>query len=79
MQVDAKISQIRSGDEGGKYAYLNVSDVDGGIEAWGSSYGHPTYLWQHQDEFHLVQFEDQAWADEWLQDHPDARSLRVPA
>lgn len=64
------ISQLVS-DHGN--AFLNViedKDAFGAIGVWGSLYQKPTYLIQDGIQFILIQFNDEACAKEWLEEHP---------
>lgn len=49
--------------------YLNVDDEDGHIGVWGYAYNQPTYLLQDGLSFLLIAFDDQAFADEWMEEN----------
>lgn len=61
------VSQLRSNSKG--IAFLNVrEDAYGGIGVWGHM-GNPTYLLTWERGFELIQFDNQAVADEWLKEN----------
>lgn len=50
-------------------AYLNVESKDGHIMVWGGCWTEPVYLVQNGIHFFLYVFDNQAYADEWLEEH----------
>ncbi len=51
-------------------SFLNVDEGLYHVRVWTSSFSHPTYLLELGDHVGLIQFDDQAIADEWLEDYP---------
>ena len=61
------VHQLTTRDKG--LAFLNVDEEYGRIDVWGSIYSCPTYLLQAGLEFHIVQFDNQAYADEFIEEN----------
>ena len=67
MEISGEISQLKV-NYGGN-AYLNVIQAGyGGIGVWCSTYC-PTYLLQEGSMVYFVQFEDEEYAKEWVDEH----------
>jgi hypothetical protein len=58
------VHQLQSKSKG--LTFLNVDEGYGHVDVWGSVYNCPTYLLQIGMEFHIIQFESQEYADEFL-------------
>lgn len=64
---DVRVIQLQS-DWGN--SYLNVDDTKPGqLEVWGSCYTMPVYLYQNGICFHLLVFDNEEFANEWLEKH----------
>jgi hypothetical protein len=62
------VHQLRSKYPGS--ACVNVDENDGNIELWGECWSHPVYLCQMGGAtFTLVFFDNQAFADEWIEEN----------
>ena len=52
-------------------SFLNIETYMGYVQAWGNCFSLPTYVIKHKlNTMSLIQFDSQAWADEWLADNP---------
>jgi hypothetical protein len=62
------VRQITSKDSGSKLqAFMNVEEEAGSVSVWGTCYEHPTYLLMHDRiVWRIIQFDDEAYAKEWL-------------
>lgn len=63
MKIYGKIYQIE--DDSGE-VFMNLSSEYGVVEAWTSVYKKKTILAQSGIEVHFIQFENEAFYQEWL-------------
>ena len=67
MKMKIEPGQVQS-DHG--YACLTPFDCGhGSVGFWTSLFKQPVYLLREGPRVYLVTFSDQAWADEWLEEH----------
>ena len=68
MKLYGGITQVRP--DYNNLSWINIQDFGaGGIGAWLSLHVCPTYIIKNNRAIFIVQFENQAWADEWLDDY----------
>ena len=68
MKISGRIFQLEP-DAG--TAFLNVMEDHGMIAVWGSCYKIPTILVQDGNEFYLMQFSNDEFYNEWIEENKD--------
>ena len=68
MRSFCKVYQLESKD-----AYFNVdNEFEGGVCVWGFGYKKKTVLAQQGNHFYFMQFDNDAYYDEWMTEHKDS-------
>jgi hypothetical protein len=70
MHITATIHQIYS-----DRAFFNVLDEPGQVQIWGSCHKQPTILVQDGGTFYFIQFDNEAYYDEWMSENEDKYTL----
>ena len=68
MKISGRVFQLEP-DAG--TAFLNVMEDYGMIAVWGSRYQIPTVLVQDGNEFYLMQFSNDEFYNEWIEENKD--------